>query len=549
MNIKRSRTGRFFVNALIMTATGLLMRGVVVLFNIYISRRAGAEAMGLYSLVMSAYGFALTFATSGINLGVTRLVSDTLGKLDIGGIDKTYASLEIKKIMKNALLYCFFFGSLASSLLFFGSGYIGTEFLGDERVVIPLKILALSLLPISLVSCLTGYFSALRRVYKNAICQIAGQTVLILGTSFFLSRLLPRGVEYACIALTLGSMIADLISLCLSLSFYLFEKRTVRKGDGNTTSKAQALPSGITGKLLFITLPVSFSAYIRSALIAIEHVLIPKGLKRSGSSWRSALSSYGVVHGMVLPVVLFPQVFIASFASLLVPEITESHIQNNTDRTRRVAFRVFSIVLCFSVGVSGIMTCFSYELGELLYKSREAGFYIRVLAPLIPIMYIDGTTDAILKGMGQQIYSMNVNIADAALSVVLVFFLVPKMGLYGYIISIYATETLNTVLSVSRMFVITKMIPKLWKQVFGPILSVIGATTLSKLILSFFGSGVVTIPHTFLHILLSALLYLAFIFLFKVTGRDEWEMLCAIIGKNADGKRKRKNENTAVFEK
>ena len=46
--------------------------------------------------------------------------------------------------------------------------------------------------------------------------------------------------------------------------------------------------------------------------------------------------------------------------------------------------------------------------------------YIKLLAPLIPLMYLDGSVDSMLKGLGQQVYSMRVNILDSLLSVVLI---------------------------------------------------------------------------------------------------------------------------------
>jgi stage V sporulation protein B len=135
----------------------------------------------------------------------------------------------------------------------------------------------------------------------------------------------------------------------------------------------------------------------------------------------------------------------------------------------------------FSFGIAGIMACFGYELGEAIYGSREAGYYIRVLAPLIPIMYVDSTVDAFLKGMGEQVYSMNVNIIDAGTSVLLVWLLLPRMGLWGYVVAIYVTETLNTTLSLCRMLRMSGMRVNLWRMVFGPILCALGATCILRL--------------------------------------------------------------------
>ena len=69
---------QYFYNALLMTAVALLMRTVTVSFNVYVSNRVGAEAMGLLSLIGSIYGFAVTLATSGIHLATVRTVAEAL---------------------------------------------------------------------------------------------------------------------------------------------------------------------------------------------------------------------------------------------------------------------------------------------------------------------------------------------------------------------------------------------------------------------------------------------------------------------------------------
>ena len=53
---------RYVRNALVLVAASLLMRSVSLGFNAYVSGKIGAEGMGLFSLIMSVYGFAVTFA-------------------------------------------------------------------------------------------------------------------------------------------------------------------------------------------------------------------------------------------------------------------------------------------------------------------------------------------------------------------------------------------------------------------------------------------------------------------------------------------------------
>jgi stage V sporulation protein B len=173
------------------------------------------------------------------------------------------------------------------------------------------------------------------------------------------------------------------------------------------------------------------------------------------------------------------------------------------------------------------MLFFSQELGAAIYKNTEAALYIRVLAPLIPVMYIDSAVDAILKGSGHQVYSMNVNIIDTLAACVFAITLVPTIGIWGYVISIYATEILNTTLSIMKMISVSNIRTRPFRQVFMPILCIIGSTNVSKLILTFLiplDNGVLRLA---VGILISILIYVAFLFLTRTVSSQEFEFLNA----------------------
>jgi stage V sporulation protein B len=185
---------------------------------------------------------------------------------------------------------------------------------------------------------------------------------------------------------------------------------------------------------------------------------------------------------MALPVVLYPGAILTAFAALLIPEITEQAAAKNRREIRYVAGRAYQLTLLFSVGVSGILLFFSNELGIMLYDSSDAGRFIRLLAPLVPIMYLDTATDAMLKGLGQQVYSMNVNIMDALISVASVALLVPRMGIMGYLVTIYVTEIFNAALSVWRLLRVSGLRPQLFLMLARPYLCVVGATAITRLL-------------------------------------------------------------------
>ena len=419
------------------------------------------------------------------------------------------ADRRVHKIMRNALFYCLFFSLLSSLLLYSGAGIIGTYALGDKRTVPSLKILAFTLTPISLSSALNGYFNAVRRVYKSVIVQVCEQGAKITVVSALLVLIGPKGLEYACIAVVAGGALSEAVCVIVSATLYLFDRKIhkskrfkIVEKEGNTATSStffdlKSISKGCfiakkdysshkkESSIISVALPVAISTYVRSALLTIEHLAIPWGLKRSGASSVEALSSYGVLHGMVFPVLLFPSAVLGSFASLLIPELTSAQEQGDTKRVNRIVSRVFFFALLFSIGVSGIFVCFSNELGEYIYKSKEAAEFIRLLSPLIPLMYLDTAVDSMLKGLGEQLYTMRVNIADAFISVLLVLTLLPSMGIHGYVVVIFLMELFNTSLSIMKLLSITKIKTPVFTWTFKPLISVILATVSTRLI---FGS-------------------------------------------------------------
>lgn len=496
-----NRLRRFVLNGLLMAFVSLLIRTVSVGFNVYISNKIGAVAMGLFSLISTVYGFGITLATSGIGLATTRLIARALG--DTENTDQSELSKDklgnIRFILGRCVLYSLFFGTIATVALGCFAEPIGVYILRDHRTVSSLKVLAITFIPITVSSVLGGYFSAIRKVHKNAATQILGQGAKIFGCIAFFSILGARDVESACLSVVLGGAAAEIFSFLLSLLFYFAEKHGEKYHLSSKEKKAH------TRELLKNALPLAFSAYMRSALVTIEHILIPRGLEKSGNSRDVSLAAYGIVGSMVFPLVLFPSAISASFAGLLIPEVAESHTIGDNRRICGIISSVLETVLIFSIGCAGIIMCFSYELGATIYPTAEnAGKYILMIAPLIPVMYLDTAVDSMLKGLGEQVYSMGVNIADASISVILVAVLLPIMGINGYIVTVYFTELLNAALSITRLLIKSKVKTHTLLWVARPLGCVILATRCCKLLFN----GIISTQSVWLEILLSTALYL-----------------------------------------
>jgi stage V sporulation protein B len=230
---------RFAVNALLLIAVNLFMRTVGVSFNVYLSGRAGGEVMGLYSLLFGVYGLAMTLGCGGINLGTTRLVADVIGRLHptveppVGAADASLPAvgeatdtfkLAVRRVLRRCMAYSLICGGGAGLLLFLFAPAIGRGWLNDSRTILSLRVLALTLPPISAVSCLNGYFTAVRRVAKTAAVGIGVQFLRIGFCAYLLTLWLPDGVEMTCLALVLGGALSELCGLTLTVAAYLADQ-------------------------------------------------------------------------------------------------------------------------------------------------------------------------------------------------------------------------------------------------------------------------------------------------------------------------------------
>ncbi len=493
----------FIRNVFLLTLTSLLMRTVSVSFNLYLTERLGSDGMGLFSLVMSVFNLAVTVATSAVTLAATRLVSEAMG--ESGGRE----SPKVLAAMKVCIRYALFFGTLACVGLFLLSIPIGKFILSDVRTIPSLRLLALSLPFLALTSALSGYFTAVRRVSKNALTQILEQALRIGGTVALLTYFTSGGLEKACLWVVAGSVLGNSFSFLYCLLLYLADLHRHHRKEKAT----EALLAPMQKKLLSIALPVALSSYLRSGLVTLEHLLIPWGLKKQGDSRTQALSTYGLMQGMALPIVMFPYAFLSPFCSLLIPEIAEKKAAGDEIGVERITCRVLRFVLAFGIGTAGVMLCLSTELGLVACDSREAATYIRLLAPLVPVMYLDTAVDSILKGLNEQLWCMRVNILDAGLSVLIVLFLLPRIGIYGYIAEIFACELINASLSILRLMQIVRFPASIISMILNPLISIFGATFLSKLIFAWTVPFALTGWVLSLHILMIAGLFILFLLL------------------------------------
>ncbi len=448
---------------MLLTLTNLGMRGIGVLFNRFLTIRIGTTGLGQFSLMMSVYGFAVTFASAGIHLAVTRVVSESCG------CENTSA---VRRAVRTGFLCSMTFGLSSAVILLLSAPFIGDRWLGFAEAVPALRLLALTLPLLSMSTTIGGYFVGVRQAYKSAVIGVLCQGVRIGCVAFLLRSWGAHSAVWPCYALVIGTLASEIVGFLSSLLLFIpdYRRRCVK-----CRLITQKPTRDVPRYVLHIALPILLTSCIRSGLITLEHLLIPMGLQKSGEAADAAMAAYGSVHGVVLPILLFPAALLSSFSGLLIPEVSEFRALGRHETVCRTASRVLRITLCFAIFVSGSIICYSDLLGNLFGDGAASGRYLRMLAALIPVMYLDTMVDTFLKSLDAQLDSMRYNLMDAAFSVVMAYLLLPGLGIAGYILLLYASELFNLALSLGKLISLINLRIPLVGWVGKPILSVIGA--------------------------------------------------------------------------
>lgn len=269
----------FFINGVILTSTSLGLRGIGLIFNIYVANQVGSEAIGVFSLLMSVYMLAITIATSGLGIACTCIVSEEFAK-------KNY--LNGLKAVKTAILFAIFLGLVASGLIILFAPLISSTWLKNSVSNIPIYLIAIGLPLISVSSVIGGYFSSVEKPYKSAISQIVETLVKIIVSIILLYLDNIKNVESICICLILADVISEIFSFSLNVIFYLYDrKKYIPK---------RSLPAQMKRRIFKIAFPISITSCIRSGLSSLKQFLIPLRLEASGLSYSLAISNYGLIN-------------------------------------------------------------------------------------------------------------------------------------------------------------------------------------------------------------------------------------------------------------
>lgn len=424
--------------ALILTGGNLFLRFCGMVFQVYLSREVGAAGLGLLQLISSVGVLAMAVGCSGVRTAAMYLPAEEYGLRRYSGI---------RKAVHCCLIYGLCVSLVSGIALFYCSDMLALRWLGDVRAASSLRIMAVFLPFTCLCSVMAGYFTACARIRQLVVIEIAERLFSLLVTVFLLKTWAQHSIERSCCAIIAGSSVGCVLDFILLYGIFQRNQRGLPP-----PTKPLHMPS----RLIRLCVPLALNDYLRSGLSTAEQFLIPLGLSRSGQSYHASMAAYGTIHGMVFPVLMFPAVILYSVSDLLVPELSRCRASKNQLRIRSLTERCLHLSMLFSALLAGFFYACAELLGTLIYHSTSAGGFLLLFAPLVVILYLDAIVDGTLKGLAQQLHCVRYNTLTSLLDVILLYFLLPRLGIGGYYFSFALTHLLNFFLSLRRLCKVTQ---------------------------------------------------------------------------------------------
>ena len=480
-----------------LTGVNLLLRFAGTSFQVYLSGRIGASGIGLLQLTMSVGSLAMVAGMGGIRTATMYLTAGEIGR----GREQN-----VTWVLSGCFLYSILFSGTVAAALYHFAPWLAEHWIGDVQTVPSLRLFASFLPVVCLCGVMTGYFTAAERIGTLAAVEVAEQALSMAMTMGLLIVWADHDAGRACMSVVLGSAMGSILTLIALLLLRLAEHPPC----------GTQIP--IRRALLDTALPLAVADDLRTGITTVENLMVPKRLALCANV-TEPLTAFGMVSGMVFPVIMFPAAILFGLNELLIPELARCHAGKRQNRIDYLVQRSLRFALVYGLIFGGLLYLLAESLCLRLYGSSEAAQSLGLYGLLVPMLYCDAVTDAMTKGLGQQKICVRYNIITNIMDVAFLYLLLPKCGMDGYFFSFFITHLVNFCLSLRRLLKITGQKIPFYIPVFA----------VSACIVSIYAASFVPSPP------LRVIAYLAvlgsLLFLFGITKKEDLRWMQGLIYK------------------
>ncbi|QVK19532.1 stage V sporulation protein B [Mycoplasmatota bacterium] len=412
---------------LVNLTTGLLS----FLFSVILSRKIGAEGMGLYSLVLPISSLLLSIISGGLLVAVSKVVAEYHAKKEMNNLHKC---------IKITIIFNLIFSFIIIFFAYLLSYQISIYIVKDSRTVYALRFIFISIICMTLSNTYKGYFYGRTNVVVPAFIDIIEKATRIILLLFLFKLRVISTITESITTAYLVFFIGEFVSLILLYIYYQLDQKEKPQKKEKTEDFIQLLYN-----IFSISLPLMMTELISSSLFTISSLLLPRRLLKAGFPYNEALSLIGRFISMSMQIVFFPMIIIYSISAILIPDLSSNISKQDFYTVEKRASQVIKISFILGIFVCMVCLLFGDGLGRMVFKRNDLGNYIRFIAFSAPFIYSGQTARGILNGLGKQKVILKYSIVISFLQVILLYFLVaiPSINIYGFGITLISTTFIS----------------------------------------------------------------------------------------------------------
>lgn len=416
----------FIKSTIILILGGVITKILGFIIRIIYTRIVGAEVIGLYSLVMPTYSLLITIATLALPTTISKLIAE-------GNHNNV-------KIVSTSTILIMLINLVVVIFMLISAKFIAINLLHEERCYLLIISMTLTFPIISISSIIKGYYYGKQNMIPNVVSNVIEQVIRGLLIYIFVPIIMEKSEILAACSLFLFSFIEELVSIFVNL---LFLPKNIK------INKVHLKPDKYTLKnILNISLPTVSSRIIGNIGYFFEPIILKNLLLFSGYSNNYILVQYGAYNAYTITILTVPSFFITAISSALIPEISKHYLDrsNNLLLKRLKEALFFSLIIGISYSV--LLIFFGRHILNAIYNTNLGLSYIKVLAPIFPLFYIESILMSFLQAINKASTTMRITIIGVIIKlVVLAITSLLHIGLYSLIISeivnIFVVVSLN----------------------------------------------------------------------------------------------------------
>lgn len=410
-------------STLLLTGVGIAAQLLGFFYRVALSRLVGAQTMGLYQLILPVYAIFLSLSVTGLTVGVSALTA----RYHALGRRETVHGLLRLSLEALAGLWL----PLAAVVVVFRDA-IAAQLLGDLRTRLGLVLLLPVLLLTGVENLTKHHFYGMGEVRLPAAVELGEQLVRTAAVLTLVWWAMPQPPEVIVGLIVAGMLVSEVFS---SLTLTLLRRR--REGP----SPAAAPSLSLLRELAAVALPVACTALLGNLLASANAVLIPRKLVEAGYTEGEALSAFGVLFGMTVPMLNLPSAFIGALCLALVPRLSQCRARRQQDRCRDLSGKALLAASVLLLPTAALLMNLAPELGNLLFHQPSVGQHLLPLTVGVVLGSYESVLAAILNGMGRQFWSAAASLLCGALQLL---FTLTGHGLSGFLTGLVVSSALGT---------------------------------------------------------------------------------------------------------